>query len=56
MMSAATAYANRADVRGVVVPVEGDPSAGVDAAAAGWDADPCSVEAANAASCVTKND
>lgn len=37
--------ANRTDVRGVVVPVEGDPD--VAAAYADWDADPCSIKAAN---------
>ncbi|MGH9137524.1 MAG: hypothetical protein ACRD0G_10815 [Acidimicrobiales bacterium] len=45
MLSMLEAVAARDDVRGVMVPVEGD--AAVAAAYAAWDADPCSVEAAN---------
>jgi uncharacterized delta-60 repeat protein len=45
VMSRLSSFAARPDVRGVVIPVEGDPA--VDAAYTAWDADPCSPDVAN---------
>ncbi len=47
LRTALNAYAARADVGGVVVPIESDTTVDTDAAYATWDASPCSVEAAN---------
>jgi len=47
LRTALNAYAARADVGGVVVPIESDSTVDTDAAYAAWDANPCSVEAAN---------
>ncbi len=49
MMSALSTYAARSEVKGVIVPVESDPSSSLASALSAWDADPCSVSAPQAA-------